>query len=134
MRHSLLLAAVLCAGVPAAVQTDELQDARSAIERGHPWRATQLVAPLLRNVRTRSPAAVIVAARAAAGWGGWTEVERLLAKEPWVDGQFGGEGRELLARAAFERGADTSALTQSKTALDDAKTADNRAVRLVLLA
>src|SRR4051812_10241216 len=103
MRPTTLLAAVLLALPRPAAQTDGLKDAQDAIDHGHPWRATQIVAPLLRTPRTRTPAALIVAARAAAGWSGWSEVDRLLAKEPWIDDQFDGEGRELLARSAFER-------------------------------
>src|SRR5438874_4851433 len=78
----------------AIAQVDELKDARDAIGRGHPWRATQIIASLLRNPQKRSPAALMVAARAAAGWGGWSEVDRLLAREPWIDAQFDGEARE----------------------------------------
>ncbi|MEP6491024.1 MAG: transglycosylase SLT domain-containing protein [bacterium] len=117
-----------------SAQGDDLKAARSAIDRGHPWRATQLVAPLVRDPEKRTPAAVVVAARAAAGWGGWVEVDKLLSKEAWVDAQFEGEGRELLARSALERAADTTALTYTAAALADAKTDDVRAVRLVLLA
>jgi hypothetical protein len=61
-------------------------------------------------------------------------VDRLLAKEPWLDAQFDGEARELLTRSAFERGADTTALSNARAALRAAKTADTRAQRLVLLA
>src|SRR4051812_33488435 len=125
MRLPLLLVVALAALVPRPLaQTDELQSARTAIERGHPWRATQIVTPLLRGARTRTPEAGLVAARAAAGWGGWVEVERLLTKETWLDDQFNGEGRELLARAAFERDADTLALTNARAGLADAKSAD----------
>jgi soluble lytic murein transglycosylase len=76
----------------------------------------------------------MVAARAAAGWDGWPEVDKLLAKEKWLDTQFAGEGRELLARSALERNADTAALTQTRLALADAKTTQLRAVRSVLFA
>ena len=122
------------AAILAAAQVDELRDAQAALDAGHPWRATQTVSPLLRDPARRLPAAVLLAAKAAAGWGGWSEVDRLLAKEPWIDAQFDGEARELLTRSAFERGADTAALSNARAALRAAKAADTRAQRLVLLA
>ena len=118
-----------------AIQQDAtLAAAQSAIDRGHPGQATQLVAPALRVPARRTPAALIVAARAAAGWEGWPEVDKLLAREPWVDTRFDGEGRELLARAALERGIDSTALTDARLALADAKTPQERAMRSVFLA
>ena len=122
------------ASAAAIAQVDELKDAQTAIDAGHPWRATKIVAPLLRDPVRRTPVALLVAARAAEGWGGWSEVERLLAKESWIDNQFEGEARELLTRSAFERGADTAALSHARAAFSAAKTADVRARRLVLLA
>jgi soluble lytic murein transglycosylase len=118
----------------AIAQSDVLKDAQSLIDRGHPWRATQLLAPVLRDSAKRTPVALLVAARAAAAWGGWTEVDKLLAAETWVDTQFDGEARELLTRSALERGADTAALRHATVALRDARELDVRAVRAVLLA
>src|SRR3954471_1920043 len=92
-----------------------LREAVKAIDAGHPWKATLTVAPIIaKNPRDR--AAVLVAARAAAGWEGWTEVERLLAKQSWIDSAFDGEGRELLARAAL-------AANSADSAIDDASLA-----------
>ncbi|HEY4217289.1 MAG TPA: transglycosylase SLT domain-containing protein [Gemmatimonadaceae bacterium] len=114
-------------------QSDVLASAQAAIDSGHPWIATELVTPVLRDAKRRTPAALIVAARAAAGWNGWTEVDSMLSREPWLDTQFDGEGRELLAQSALERGVDTAALSQSSAAFRDAKTATARATRLVYL-
>jgi hypothetical protein len=118
----------------AISQNSDVAAAQKAIDDGHPWRATQMIAPVLRTAANRTPAALIVAARAAAGWEGWPEVDKLLARESWLDAQFGGEGRELLARSALERGADTAALTQARLAWQAAKTADSRAARAVYYA
>jgi len=118
----------------AIAQSDELKAAQDAIDRGHPWRATQIVAPLLRDPQKKTPAATLVAARAAAGWGGWSVVDKLLVDEPWIDTQFDGEPRELLTRAAFDRGADTVSLTHARAALRQAKTKETRDARTVLLA
>jgi soluble lytic murein transglycosylase len=122
---------------PAAAEiarSAALERAQAQIDSGHPWRATQLMAPVLRDSRQRTPAALLVAARAAAGWDGWSEVEKLLAKESWLDAQFEGEGRELLTRSALQRGADTVARTRAVAALRDAKLETTRAVRLTLFA
>ena len=118
----------------AVAQVPDLEAAQAAIDAGHPWRATQLVAPLLRNPSTRSPAALLVAARSAAGWEGWSDVDGLLAKEAWIDSRFDGDARELLAQSAFGRGDDASALANARAASREANTDDARAVRLVLLA
>lgn len=120
--------------VRAIAASDELTTAQAAIDAGHPWRASQTMAPVLRDASRRTPAALVVAARAAAGWNGWAEVEKLLGAQPWIDTLFDGEARELLARSALERGADTVAVVQASAALRDAKTADVRSMRQVLLA
>jgi soluble lytic murein transglycosylase len=114
-------------------QNDALKAAQAAIDAGHPWRATQLVTPLIRDAAKTTPAAVLVAARAAAQWEGWAEVDRLLAGQTWIDTRFDGEGRELLTRSALERGVDSAALTQALAGVRTA-TAGARPVRLVLLA
>jgi soluble lytic murein transglycosylase len=118
----------------AIASQSDLRDAESQIEGGHPWRATQSLAPLLKNPSKRTPAVLVVAARAAAGWDGWTEVDKLLARETWIDTSFDGEGRELLARSALERNTDTLALTHARASVRDAKSNAVRAPRLVFLA
>jgi hypothetical protein len=79
-----------------------LRDAVKAIDAGHPWKATVALAPRLGQ---KKPATTLIAARAAAAWDGWTEVEKLFAGEPWIDTAFSGAARELLARAALDRNA-----------------------------
>ncbi|HEY4304758.1 MAG TPA: transglycosylase SLT domain-containing protein [Gemmatimonadaceae bacterium] len=118
----------------AIAQTNEVAAAQKAIDDGHPWRATQIIAPVLKDPTKRTPAALIVAARAAVGWDGWQEVDKLLVKETWLDAQFEGEGRELLTRSSLEQGGDTAALTQARLAIQDAKSADSRGVRNVYYA
>ena len=118
----------------AAVARDaDLRRATDFIASGHPWRATVTLAPLLRDAKRRTSAAILVAARAAAGWEGWPEVDRLLAKETWVDSAYGGEGRELLARSALARNADSVALTHADLAIKSATNAESRATRQVYL-
>jgi len=112
-----------------------LAAAQRALQAGHPWRATRLLAPVLRDPARRTPAAVLLAARAAAGWEGWSEVDRLLRGQPWLATEFAGAGYELLARSALEHGADTVAAgNYADSALRLTRDAHDRATRTVLLA
>src|SRR6185436_2637381 len=113
-----------------SLTNDTLKRAADAIDAGHPWLATVALAPIVRDAGRRTPTATLLAARAAAGWDGWTEVERLLKGQSWLDASFDGEGHELLARAAFARGADSLALPEAQAALTHAKDSHARARRL----
>jgi len=105
--------------------------ADSLVRAGRHWRASALLAPRLGTPANASPEQRLAGARAAAGWDGWTEVERILRGATWLDQQFGGEGRELLARAALERGQD--ATIDARLALVAAGDDGTRVVRRVLL-
>lgn len=116
-----------------ALQADSLaQRADSLTRAGRPWRATVLLSSRLATPATASPDVLIAGARAAAGWDGWSEVERLLRPSSWLDQHFAGEGRELLARSALERNVD--AISDARLALQQAATEPSRSTRLVLLA
>lgn len=108
--------------------------ARDAIARGLSWRASRLLGPVLADPARRTPEALMLAARAASGWGGWAEVERLLGDAPWLDSAFDGEGRALLARAALGRRADSAAAAHAALAVRAAPDSLQRGERLVLLA
>ena len=109
--------------------------AERALASGHAWQATRLLAPVLRDPARRTPAALLLGARAAAGWDGWSEVDRLLRGQPWLGTEFAGAGYELLARSALERGSDTvAAAAYADSALRRANAARDRATRTVLLA
>ena len=126
-------AADLSAGVHARLSAEPMvMRADSLVRAGRPWRATVLLSPSVRAPASASPAVRLVAARAAAGWQGWAEVDRLLRGAPWLDSSLDGEGRELLARSALERG--QPAQDDARAALTAARTATERAVRRVLLA
>jgi soluble lytic murein transglycosylase len=71
---------------------------------------------------------------AAAAWGGWSRVERELSAASWLDSSFDGLGRELLARAALARGADSLARAHAERAIGESRTERDRGVREVLLA
>jgi len=129
------VAAQTPSGLARAIgQTGDLARAEAAIGAGHPWRATQIVAPVLRDANRKTPAALLVAARAAAGWGGWAEVDKLLGSAAWVDTAFDAEGRELLVRAALERDLDTIAMRHASALMKDTSSAETKAVRSVLFA
>jgi soluble lytic murein transglycosylase len=113
-------------GDPLAVRADSL------VRAGRPWRATALLSARLRTPATASPELRLAGARAAAGWEGWVDVDRLLRDAPWLDTQFGGEGRELLARSLLERGQD--AVADARLAFEGAKDDAARVTRRVLLA
>jgi len=123
----------LSRGAQATVAADSFAArADSLIRAGRPWRATLLLAPSLKAPSSTSPSVRLVGARAAAGWSGWSEVERILRDAPWLDAQLDGEGRELLVRAALEQ--NRSPVEDARAALAAARTEQQRAVRSVLLA
>ncbi|MFZ5623589.1 MAG: hypothetical protein ACOY71_04055, partial [Gemmatimonadota bacterium] len=128
------LPALHAQSLDAATAPDALARARQALGARRPWQATRLLAPALADPDRRTPEAVLLAAQAAAGWEGWTAVQRLLRAEPWLDTLWHGEGRALLARAALERGQDSMALNEARRALQHARTDAERGSRLVLLA
>ncbi len=113
-----------------------LANASGALTRGRPWQASRLIAAVLADSTRRTPGAVFLAATAASQWGGWSEVERLLETEPWLDSLFEGQGRLLLAHSARERRADSAALQHALAALGAPAAADDAGSgeRLLLLA
>src|SRR5947209_6472615 len=112
-----------------------LAAAERALQSGHAWQATRLLAPVLRDASRRTPAAVLLAARAAAGWEGWSEVDRLLRGQRWLGTESNGTGYELLARSALERGVDTvAAAAYADSALRRAGDGLSRAARTVYFA
>jgi len=111
-----------------------LRDAVEAINTGHPYRATRLLVPVLADSARRTPEAVYVAAAAAAAWGGWGEVERLVGAAPWADSLFGGAPRLLAARAALGQRRDSLALARARAAAAAASDEAERGRRLVYVA
>lgn len=121
---------------PTPIETSDpdVRAAQNELSDGRGAHASKIVMPVLRAPERRTPEAVLVAARAAADWEGWSLVRSLLAFEPWLDTRFEGEGHELLARAALERDEATEAYTHAKAALRVGSAPAARAVRLTLLA
>ncbi|MEO8562151.1 MAG: lytic transglycosylase domain-containing protein [bacterium] len=123
----------LAHGIEAGLGADSLANrADSLIRAGRPWRATLLLAPALTVPTSATPAVRLAGARAAAGWNGWREVDRILRAAPWLDDQLEGEGRELVVRSALEGG--QSPVDDARAAIAAARTDAQRVVRRVLLA
>lgn len=123
------------AGSASRTSRDVLEDAAAALADGRPWRATLLLEPIVGDSSRRTSAALLLAARAAAAWQGWRRVELLLGGEPaWLDSLEGGIGRELLARAALDRRADTAAARHAERAAAAARDSQQRGARLTLAA
>ena len=121
---------------PAPVPTadPDVRAAQEELAEGRAWPATRLVYRAVKEPERRTPEALLVAARSAAAWRGWTLVNALLAYEPWLDSRFNGEGRELLARAALERGDAAAAREHAEAALRARGNPAAMAARTVLLA
>lgn len=105
---------------PPAPANAVLAQARAALDSGQAWHATVLLRPLLRDPASRSQEIDLLAATAAAGWEGWSEVERILGRARWLDLDFGGAARALLARAALARGDSVAAAGHARLALGSA--------------
>src|SRR5690606_14057760 len=103
----------------AAAADSAVEHARAALERGQPWHASRLLAPVLADSTRRTPEVTLLAATAASRWGGWTSVRELLERQAWLDEDHGA-GRALLARALLEAGADSAAAAQSRLAVSTA--------------
>lgn len=81
-------------GVPASVPI--------FLENGQAWRAARVLRDHLRQPENRSPEAILLAATAEAGWGGWPRVREYLEQVSWLGEVRDGEGWYLLARAREE--------------------------------
>ena len=142
MLRRLSLSLLLAGAGPLAAQPpatngsvgDSLRlEAERALADGRPWKATRTISPLLALPVTRTPETLLLAARAAAEWEGWSTVIELLLGQSWLDSQFEGDGRALLARAMVERG-DPGAAEHARFAIYVAVDAERRGARLITLA
>jgi len=147
LRPLLLVVAVACsrpADAPAQLEASPspfagskdaaVRAAATMLESGRPWRATEILDSAYRAQTARSAEVVLLSAMAAAGWGGWSRVDRELSTAAWIDSTFNGRGRELLARAALARGEDSVARFHAERAIAESRNERDRGVREVLLA
>ena len=106
-RAGVALLALAGAAPPLAARqgTDSvLVEARRALERGHAWRATVLLAPVLADPATRQGDALVLGLRAAAARRNWAEVDRLAADPALGARREDDEVRWLRLRSAAELG------------------------------
>jgi soluble lytic murein transglycosylase len=75
-----------------------METARTRLAEGRPWAAWLALRPYVASADDAEPQAVLLAARAASGWGGWPEVRRLLVGRAWLSRHGNGEGWMLLGR------------------------------------
>jgi soluble lytic murein transglycosylase len=94
---------------------------------GRPWAAWRQLEPHLNSADV-TVASVLLAARAAAGWGGWAEVRSLLVGRQWLAHVQGGEGLLLLAEAYEHTARNTEAAETYRRYLDLVAAAPERAV------
>ena len=74
--------------------------AQSRLDDGRPWAAWNAVRDFADDDADELPPSVaLLAARAAAGWDGWSHVRRLLDGRDWLAREDGGAGLMLLGRA-----------------------------------
>ncbi|HEU4881044.1 MAG TPA: transglycosylase SLT domain-containing protein [Longimicrobium sp.] len=76
-----------------------MRDAEGNLEAGRPWAAWKQLRGYVKDPADAPDAVVLTAARAAAGWDGWSHVRRLLEGRDWLAERSRGEGMYLLARA-----------------------------------
>lgn len=100
------------AELPGRVDVPEA--AIRALEEKRYFHASLLIREYLATARDTTPAEMLIAARAEAGWGDWEHVERLLAGRAWLDAQGGGLGWLLLGKAFYHSGK----WSESRTALE----------------
>lgn len=101
------------------------------LREGRNWRAARRMRAYLAAHPDPDPRAVLVTARAEAGWGGWGNVRDFLEGEPWLDRVGGGEGWFLLARAREEEG-DWAGAAEAYARYLEAAPADDPADRRVV--
>lgn len=136
MRTRFLLVAVLLL-TPALEAQVPFDSVEAALQSGDSWRATRLLTPALQRPDGRTPEVVMAAARAAAGWEGWSTVERLLSDRDWLDTRFDMLGRRLLAEAALADGRPGDAIALIRPALARGlypRTDEEQARRWIILA
>lgn len=85
------------------------REASASLEAGRPWAAWNRLRDYVGEGDDAPASVTLLAARAAAGWDGWSHVRRLLAGREWLAKAEGGEGLLLLARAEEARSGNAAA-------------------------
>jgi soluble lytic murein transglycosylase len=124
--------------LPRTSMVMALTRAEHLLDADRPWAAWQALEPFLGS-EEETRWVVLVAARAAYGWGGWQEVHELLAGQPWLDRVEGGVGRLLLAHAEEKLGrwsdaASSYGIYAARTAAHDRGIAEGKRAMALLRA
>ncbi|MBR9988478.1 MAG: tetratricopeptide repeat protein [Gemmatimonadetes bacterium] len=89
----------------AAAGVQHVPDAAvDALRDGRYLRASLILREYLSTRRDSTPSAILLAARAEAGWGDWERVSDLLEGRSWLSGEASGFGWSLLGRSQLELG------------------------------
>lgn len=80
-----------------------VREAEGHLQAGRPWAAWKELRRFVSKPADAPDQVVLVAARSAAGWDGWSQVRRLLEGRDWLARRGGGEGLYLLGRAHAAR-------------------------------
>ncbi len=95
--------------LPRTEMTLAMLEARSVLESNRPWTAWNLLQEHVGDPAEADASVVLLAAEAAAGWGGWDHTRELLEGRTWLGEAGGGQGWYLLARAQEELGDEEAA-------------------------
>jgi soluble lytic murein transglycosylase len=95
-----------------------VREAEGHLEAGRPWAAWKELRPFVGKPAEAPDAVVLLGARAAAGWDGWSQVRRLLQGRDWLAKRGRGEGLYLLGRAYAVRGDWTASADAYRRYLD----------------
>jgi soluble lytic murein transglycosylase len=87
-----------------------LFEARQYLSLGRPWAAWESLRGHVDAPGPVGTSAAMLAAQAAAEWGGWREARAVLVDRPWLEQYSRGEGLLLLARAEEELGNGAAAI------------------------
>jgi len=106
-----------------AARREVPESARRAIAEKRYFHATLILREYMASVSDTTAEALLLAARAEAGWGDWENVERLLAGRPWLDTEADALGWNLLGRSLYELGQWDASRRALRTWLDIAAAA-----------
>src|SRR5688572_19640410 len=109
------------------------EEALAALNQGRYLRASQILGDYLAANTDSTPSAVMLAARAAAGWGDWERVRRLLEGQSWLDRIAAGYGWSLLGQSQVALGQHAAASASLARFLTVADTGGSREQGLALL-
>ncbi|HEX6309084.1 MAG TPA: transglycosylase SLT domain-containing protein [Longimicrobiales bacterium] len=86
------------------VEEDVPPEALAALREGRFLRASLILRDYLAAGTDSTPSAILLAARAEAGWGDWERVNQLLEGRRWLDGVAAGFGWNLLGWSQIQLG------------------------------